>query len=250
MLLAGCGGGGGGVDANGFTASQRNAARNVLVQLGQTSVYDIALNTSLTQAEVPTTCVVHIEETDPLTFKMFLSWVPNPEALGYGPRGSSGYVRAYSWLEAQIGADGLRALSFLRQRADRGRDALALRRRLHEARGEVPRAPNRRFGLLPCRLAPASPRRASTPCGPGGEPQRRASPRSLGLGGTSRSGTSASSATYGATSPSSAVWPRAAQWPVADRPRRRVAAATVAETVPSATDASDASRSALDGSAW
>ena len=74
----------------------------------QTSIYDIALNTSLTQAEVPTTCVVHIEDTDPLTFKMFLSWVPNPEALGYGPRGSSGYVRAYSWLEAEVGADGLK----------------------------------------------------------------------------------------------------------------------------------------------
>src|SRR5262245_51512162 len=151
VLLAGCGGGGGGVDANGFTASQRTAARNVLVQLGQTSVYDIALNTSLTQAEVPTTCVVHIEETDPLTFKMVLSWVPNPEALGYGPKGRSGYVRAYSWLEAQIGADGLKGdYSF-----HSGNEPTEAAMRSHYGDAfEKPAAKclvlqNRKFGLLP-----------------------------------------------------------------------------------------------------
>ena len=150
LLLAGCGGGGG-VDANGFTASQRSAARNVLTQLGQTSIYDIALNTSLTQAEVPTTCTVHIEGTDPLTFKMFLTWVPNPDALGYTAKGSSGYERAYSWLEAQIGADGLKGdYSF---HSGNEQSEAAMRAHYGDA-FDKPAAKclvlqNRKFGLLP-----------------------------------------------------------------------------------------------------
>ena len=149
--LAGCGGGGS-VDANGFTASQRSAARTVLTELGQTSVYDIALNTSLTQAEVPTTCVVHIENNNPLTFKMFLSWVPNPEALGNEGAGRpSGYLRAYSWLEAVIGANGLKGdYSF-----HSGNEQTEAAMRAHY--GDAFAKPvanclvlqNRKFGLLP-----------------------------------------------------------------------------------------------------
>ena len=151
LLLAGCGGGGG-VDANGFTQAQRSAARTVLNELGQTSVYDIALKTSLTEAEVPTTCVVHIEDTNPLTFKMFLSWVPNPEALGNeGYKLPSGYVRAFSWLEAVVGANGLKGdYSF-----HSGNELTEAAMREHY--GDVFTKPvanclvlqNRKFGLLP-----------------------------------------------------------------------------------------------------
>jgi hypothetical protein len=151
-LLAGCGGGGGGTDANGFTASQRTVARTVLTELGQTSVYDIALKTSLTQAEVPTTCVVHIANKNPLTFEMFLSWVPNPAALGNEGFGkSSGYLRAYSWLEAEIGANGLKGdYSF-----HSGNELTEAAMRAHY--GDVFAKPvanclvlqNRKFGLLP-----------------------------------------------------------------------------------------------------
>jgi hypothetical protein len=107
IALAGCGGGGGGrVDSGGYTASQFNAARDVLTQLGQTSVYDAALKISYTQAEVPTACVVHIEQRNPLTFKVFLTWVPNQAALGGGPAAAA--QRSYSWLEAVVGAAGLK----------------------------------------------------------------------------------------------------------------------------------------------
>jgi len=144
-LLAGCGGGG--VDSDGFTAAQRKAARNVLTELGRTSVYDIALKTSLTQAEVPTTCVVHIENDKPLTFKLFMTWIPSPEALG----GDRGYVRPFSWLEAVVGADGLQGdYSF-----HSGNELTEAEMRSHYGTAyEKPMAKclvlqNRRFGLLP-----------------------------------------------------------------------------------------------------
>jgi hypothetical protein len=108
FVLAGCGGGGGGkVDSGGFTASQFNAARNALTLLGQTSVYDAALKLSYTQAEVPTACVVHIEQEKPLTFKVFMTWVPNKTSLGVGKVGTA--LRSFSWLEAVIGAQGLKS---------------------------------------------------------------------------------------------------------------------------------------------
>jgi hypothetical protein len=101
-VMSGCGGGG--VDANGFTTGDRKAARNALTALGETSVYDAALKISLTHEHVPNTCVVHIESEKPLTFRMFLTWTPNPEALG----DPSGYLRSYTWLDAVIGASGLK----------------------------------------------------------------------------------------------------------------------------------------------
>src|SRR5712691_4032332 len=107
VVLAGCGGGGGGrVDSGGFTASQFDAARNALTLLGQTSIYDAALKLSYTQADVPTACVVHIEQQQPLTFKVFMTWVPNTTALGGGPAAAA--QRSYSWLEAVIGTSGLK----------------------------------------------------------------------------------------------------------------------------------------------
>ena len=98
-LLAGCGGAK--VDAGGFTASQFKAAEQALTFLGQTSVYDDALKTSDTEAEVPTTCTVHLEEKKPLTFKVFLTWIPDINATG------KGNLRTYSWVEAVLGPGGL-----------------------------------------------------------------------------------------------------------------------------------------------
>ncbi len=100
VLLAGCGAAK--VDAGGFTASQFKAAEQALTILGQTSVYDDALKTSDTEAEVPTTCTVHLEEKNPLTFKVFLTWIPNIADTG------KGNLRAYSWVEAVLGPDGLK----------------------------------------------------------------------------------------------------------------------------------------------
>ena len=99
-LLAGCGGSK--VDSAGFTASQFKAAETALTFLGQTSVYDDALKTSDTEAEVPTTCTVHLEKKSPLTFKVFLTWIPNIANTG------KGNLRAYSWVEAVLGPDGLK----------------------------------------------------------------------------------------------------------------------------------------------
>src|SRR3954453_18759549 len=101
LALAGCGGGGGSADSDGFTASQRNTARTVLTSLGQTSIYDPALKISLTQAEPPTQCTVHIEDEDPLTFRMFMTWEPSPEVTELG------YDRSWSWLDAGVGKDGV-----------------------------------------------------------------------------------------------------------------------------------------------
>jgi hypothetical protein len=106
-LLAGCGGGGGGTDSGGFTQGQFNSARDVLDQLGQTGFYDAALKLSYTEAEVPNNCVVHIDQQSPLTFHIFLSWLPNVENLG-GTVQHNAASRAYSWLDAVITSQGLK----------------------------------------------------------------------------------------------------------------------------------------------
>jgi hypothetical protein len=95
-LLSACGGGRG-VDAGGFSAGDRKAARAVLTLLAQTAVYVTATETSYTEGFPPTACAVHIETRKPLTFKVFMSWVP--------PRGTN---RTYSWLQAVIAPEGLK----------------------------------------------------------------------------------------------------------------------------------------------
>jgi hypothetical protein len=99
VALAACGGGG--TDRGGFTSGDRKAAESVLALLAQTAVYTSAVKTSYTQGFPPTACVVHIEKRRPLTFKVFMSWVPQltpGEAQG----------RTYAWLEAVIGPQGLK----------------------------------------------------------------------------------------------------------------------------------------------
>ena len=99
-MLAGCGGSGG-VDSGGFTSSQFTAAENALAVLAPTAVYDLALKTSLTFASPPTACVVHIQTASPLTFRVFMTWIPNQSILGRGTG------RPYAWLSAVIGTAGL-----------------------------------------------------------------------------------------------------------------------------------------------
>jgi hypothetical protein len=101
VFLAGCGGSAT-ADSNGFTPADREAARNALAVLAQTSVYDAALKISLTQAKVPTRCVVHIDQRDPLKFELFMTWVPDPDVV------AKGYLRSYAWLQAVIGKDGIK----------------------------------------------------------------------------------------------------------------------------------------------
>jgi hypothetical protein len=95
-LLSACGGSGG-VDRGGFTAEDRKAARVVLGLLSQTSVYTSAAEISYTEGFPPTACAVHIVKRTPLTFKVFMSWIP--------PRGIN---RTYSWLQAVVGPEGLK----------------------------------------------------------------------------------------------------------------------------------------------
>jgi hypothetical protein len=102
-VVAGCGSSG--VDSDGFSAGDRKAAENALAALAQTSVYDAARDISLTEAEVPSACVVHIEQRQPLTFRVFMTWIPKASALGGA--GATSARRSYSWLEAVIGAEGL-----------------------------------------------------------------------------------------------------------------------------------------------
>jgi hypothetical protein len=143
VLLAGCGGSK--VDSGGFTASQFKAAEQALTFLGQTSVYDDALKTSDTEAEVPTTCTVHLEEKKPLTFKVFLTWIPNIANTG------KGNLRAYSWVEAVLGPDGLKQ-NYSFHAGNEASEAL-----LESKYGDAFAKPvekclllqNRQFGLLP-----------------------------------------------------------------------------------------------------
>jgi hypothetical protein len=104
LLLAGCGGTS--TDAGGFTAADRTAANKALGALAQTSVYDAALEITQTAAEDPTACVVHIEGTNPLKFKVFMTWIPNIKNLG-GTVTQQAAARTYSWIQAIIGPEGL-----------------------------------------------------------------------------------------------------------------------------------------------
>ena len=143
-LAAGCGGSAK-VDSTGFTTSERKAARNALAVLAQTSVYDAALKISLTQGQVPTRCVVHIEQTDPLNFKLFMTWVPNPDLV------AKGYLRSYAWLEAVIGKDGIKGDYSFHQ----GNELNETDLKAHYSDAFTKPAAkclvlqNRRFGLLP-----------------------------------------------------------------------------------------------------
>ena len=145
VVLAGCGGSGK-IDKGGFSSGDFSAAQNALNALAQTAVYDSALNVSLTQAEVPTACVVHIQSKKPLTFRVLMTWTPNPEALG-----DKGYVRSYAWITADIGASGLKGDYSFHQGNEATMSALKAH---YEGAFSKPVEKclvlqNRKFGLLP-----------------------------------------------------------------------------------------------------
>jgi hypothetical protein len=99
LLVAGCGGAS--TDGDGFTSSQRAGAERALSALAETSVYDTALDITQTAAEDPTACQVHIQKTNPLTFEVFMTWVPNVANMG-GTVLQQAASRLYSWVRAII----------------------------------------------------------------------------------------------------------------------------------------------------
>jgi hypothetical protein len=99
--LSGCGSGTA-VDAGGFSAADLTAATKALTVLSQTSVWNAAAEVTYTNGNLPKTCSFHIERRSPLTFKLFITWAPDP-AKGAAPN------RRYAWLEAILGEKGLRA---------------------------------------------------------------------------------------------------------------------------------------------
>jgi hypothetical protein len=104
-LTAGCGAAQ--TDSGGFTVSQFTDAQKALAALAQTSVYDTALDITQTAAEDPTACEVHIQATNPVSFSVFMSWIPNQANLGGGVLQQAA-ARTFSWIRATIGPQGLR----------------------------------------------------------------------------------------------------------------------------------------------
>jgi hypothetical protein len=111
-LLAGCGGSSK-VDRGGFTAGDRKAAEEVLGILAQTSVWDTAAQVTFTNGSPPAACTLHIVQTKPLTFRLFVSWIPQ-----------AGLNRRYAWLQAVVGPEGLKQDYSFRLRYARTEKAL------------------------------------------------------------------------------------------------------------------------------
>src|SRR5581483_1332027 len=109
-FLGGCGGASK-IDTGGFSAKDRKAAQNALATLGKTSAWQVALRTTLTESKLPVDCAVHIERRKPLTFKLFIAWVPDPTVQSTV---FEGQPRADVWLRAVIGPEGLRGPYSLR----------------------------------------------------------------------------------------------------------------------------------------
>jgi hypothetical protein len=109
VALAGCGESGK-LDEGQFSAGDRKAARAVLSTLAQSNLWHIAERTTLMESSSPAACVLHIETAKPLTFKLFMTWIPSAAAQRGVFRGNP---RAYVWLEAVLGREGLQKPSSL-----------------------------------------------------------------------------------------------------------------------------------------
>ena len=59
---------------------------------------------TLTESRSPT-CVLHIEAAKPLTFKLFMTWIPTATQQRTV---FAGVPRAYVWLQAVIGPNGVK----------------------------------------------------------------------------------------------------------------------------------------------
>jgi len=115
LLVAGCGSTR--TDSDGFTAADRLSAETTLAALAQTSVYDTALDITQTAAEDPTACQVHIQSTHPLTFEVFMTWIPNIKNLGGTVQQKAG-ERLYSWIRAIMTPAGVKGSYSLHQGND------------------------------------------------------------------------------------------------------------------------------------
>jgi hypothetical protein len=91
VALAGCGGGG--TDADGFSAGDRKAAQARLDQLRQTSIPTALVQITGVARKVPEVCRVHLADPGSETFKLFLFWAPDD------PRDKSA---TYTWFEATL----------------------------------------------------------------------------------------------------------------------------------------------------
>jgi hypothetical protein len=99
LLLTACGSRG--VDAGGFTASDRKAAQSGLDTLQSTSVSTMIVQLSATN-QIPAVCLVHLESRDPQTFRVFIAWEPR----GNFKQADTG--NNYSWLTILLSSSGLK----------------------------------------------------------------------------------------------------------------------------------------------
>ena len=87
VALAGCGGG---VDSGGLSAGDRKAAQAAMDGLQGSNITTQLVSLSTTAGRVPAACRVHLESRDPLTFKVYVFWIPF-----IGPQ-------AYTWLQMTL----------------------------------------------------------------------------------------------------------------------------------------------------
>jgi len=90
LALAGCGGGS---DAGGLSAADRNAAQMAVNTLQGSNIPTQLVDLTATAGLVPAACQVHLVSRRPYTFDVYVFWIPF-----IGPQ-------AYSWLSMRIGAD-------------------------------------------------------------------------------------------------------------------------------------------------
>jgi hypothetical protein len=106
VTVAGCGSGGGSVDAGGFTSSLRHSAQTALDNLKWTPIPVTLTQISATD-QVLNTCTVHVLTTQPLVFQLFMDW--NPEFAGkklsVAESVDEQRVR-FTWLQVDIPASG------------------------------------------------------------------------------------------------------------------------------------------------
>ena len=86
-VLAGCGSGA--VDSGGLTGADRNSAQAALNALQHSSIPHTLINMTFASRLPPAACRVHLESRNPITFKVYIFWVP---FIG----------ESYTWLDMSI----------------------------------------------------------------------------------------------------------------------------------------------------
>jgi hypothetical protein len=90
-LLTGCGGGG--KDAGGLTAGDRDAAQAAMDALHGTNIPLQLVNLTSTAQRPPAACRVHLETRKPGTFTVYVFWTPYTG------------VQSYTWLNMRLTKD-------------------------------------------------------------------------------------------------------------------------------------------------